>query len=127
MPINLQPYNYWILYAACIALLVCFIILGMKAVHLLKTVNTLKPTMDNMQKNATLAQIKAEAMQEKKAEEAEKNKKLKFLIPFLLAIKHSYDTSDKSLSHTKRIGNAAKAASTQMQQKQVFDYFKHMM
>ena len=66
MSINLEPYNYWILYGALVLLLICLIIAGVKAVKLLKAVKTYQPVIDHMQTNTKLAQIKVEAMQEKK-------------------------------------------------------------
>lgn len=66
MKLYLEPYNHYVLYAALILLLLFLIILGVKAGKLLKTVQTIKPSADSIQKNVTLAKIKMEAMQDKK-------------------------------------------------------------
>ena len=94
MGISFAPYNFWILYGACVLLLICLIIAGIKASRLLKAIKVYGPAFANIQKNLTLAQIKTEAMQEKKQEDDAKNKKWKILLPFLLAIKHTYDADD---------------------------------
>ncbi len=124
MSINLEPYNYWILYGALVLLLICLIIAGVKAVKLLKAVKTYQPVIDHMQTNTKLAQIKVEAMQEKKKEDAAKNKTLKLLLPILLAIKHTYD-NDASLNGAKGYAKAAsQVVKKRTDERKLFAQFK---
>jgi hypothetical protein len=63
-------------------------------------------------------------MQEKKQEEDAKNKKWKILLPFLLAIKHTYD-NDASLKGVKGMAKAAKqTAERNNEQRRIFAQFK---
>ena len=124
MGINLEPYNYWILYGALVLLLICLIIAGVKALKLLKAVKTYQPVIDHMQTNTKLAQIKVEAMQEKKKEDAAKNKTLKLLIPILLAIKHTYD-NDADLNGARGYAKAAsQVVKKRTDERKLFAQFK---
>ncbi|MCH3962600.1 MAG: hypothetical protein LKF53_01585 [Solobacterium sp.] len=124
MGISFAPYNFWILYGACAILLICLIILGIKAGKMMKAIRTYQPAFKHIQKNIQLAQIKAEAMQEKKQEDDAKNKKWKILLPFLLAIKHTYD-NDASLKGMKGMAKAAKqTAERNNEQRRIFAQFK---
>lgn len=116
MQLNLYPYNFYILYGALVLLLVFLIILAVKGVHLLKAISKETPTLQNMQKNVQLTQIKIEAMQEKKAEDDKKNRWLKPLIPFLLAAYHIY-RQDNELHGLKGMGGAARQVLLERAQK----------
>lgn len=123
MGLYLEPYNYDILYGALVLLLLFLIVLACKAMKLLKTVKTVKPTADSIQKNVTLAKIKVEAMQEKKKENAEKDKKYRILIPILLAIKHTYD-NDENLNGVKGMAKATnQVLQKRTEQKKIFESF----
>lgn len=121
MGLNLEPYNYWILYAALALFLICVIIAGIKAGGLLKAIRSQKPAADSIQKNVELAKIKVEAMKEKKSEDAEKNKKYRLLIPILLAIKHTYD-NDENLNGVKGMAKATnQVLQKRTEQKKLFE------
>jgi len=123
MGLNLEPYNYWILYASLILLLLFLIITAVKAAKFAKTVKAVKPTADHIQLNGKLAKIKIDAMQEKKKEDAEKNKKYQLLIPILLAIKHTYD-ADENLNGAKGMAKAAqRVVKNRNDQKKLFEQF----
>lgn len=123
MKLYLEPYNHYVLYAALILLLLFLIILGVKAGKLLKTVQTIKPSADSIQKNVTLAKIKMEAMQDKKKEDSVKNKRYRILIPILLAIKHTYDNDD-NLNGIKGMTKAAnQVLKKRTEQKKMFESF----
>jgi hypothetical protein len=94
---NLYPYNYWILYAA-IAVLVIYTILSLvKIAGMAKEMLAfLKPRTDKLQRELTLMQIKTEAMAEKKAEDAKKNKWIKLAMPILLAIYSTYRKDEEA-------------------------------
>lgn len=121
MGLNLEPYNYWILYAALALFLICVIIAGIKAGGLLKAIRSQKTAADSIQKNVELAKIKVEAMKEKKSEDAEKNKKYRLLIPILLAIKHTYD-NDENLNGVKGMAKATnQVLQKRTEQKKLFE------
>ena len=90
MPITLSPYNHYIFIASIALVIVFLVLLALKAVDLLKAVKEKQPVLDNIQRNVTLMQIKTEAMNEKKAEDAAKNKYFKIALPILLAIYQTY-------------------------------------
>lgn len=113
MKINLEPYNYYILYAAIILLLICICYTCMKALSLLKEIKKEQVHFDSIQTNITLSKIKAEAIQEKKAETHKNDKYFKVLLPILLAIYTTY-RNDEEL---KGIKGYQKAASKVMDQK----------
>lgn len=96
MGLNLYPYNYYILWAAVIALVIMLVLTMVHAVHLLKAVQEKKPVLDNIQKNVQLAKIKTEAMKEKKEEDKKKDRWLKVALPFVLAIYEAYKQDDES-------------------------------
>lgn len=124
MDIVLEPYSDWILYAACVLLLIFLVIAGVKAVKLLKAVNHLKPSFEHIDTNVKLAKIKAEAVKEKKQEDAAKNKKWTFLLPILAAIKHTYDNDD-DLNGAKGLAKAAREVVQQKsEQRRLFAQFK---
>lgn len=123
MNLNFMPYNYWILYAAIVLFLLFCVITAAKALHLLHAVKAEKPQADSIQRNITLAKIKVDAMQEKKTEDTEKNKRLSLLIPILLAIKHTYDNDDQ-LNGAKGMATAAtRVVRSRNEQKKMFDQF----
>ena len=95
MQFSLKPYNYYILYAS-IALLGLFLILtALKALKALKEIKAATdPYTASLNKNLKLMSIKTEAMAEKKAEDAKKNKYIKIAIPILLAIQKVYQSND---------------------------------
>lgn len=95
MKINLEPYNYYILYIAIILLIICLVITCMKALSLIKEINTKKPAFENINHDVQLAKIKTEAMKEKKEESHKNDKYLKVLLPILLAIYTTYRDDDE--------------------------------
>lgn len=91
----LEPYNYYVLYASLILLILFLIYTVVRAAHLLKTVSSMKTSLKPVHDNVTLAKIKMEAMQEKKAEDSKKNKAASVLIPFLLLAYRLYKEDDE--------------------------------
>ena len=105
---NIYPYNYWILYAAITALVITIIVSLVKIAGMAKEMMAfLKPKVDKLQREATLAQIKMNAMAEKKAEDEKKNKYLKLALPILLAI-YSIYRKDETASGPQGYIKAAK-------------------
>lgn len=94
---NLYPYNYWILYAAIAVLVIYTIVCLLKIAGMAKDMLAfLKPRTDKLQRELTLMKIKTEAMAEKKAEDAKKNKWLKLAMPILLAIYSTYRKDEEA-------------------------------
>ncbi len=91
---SLEPFNYWILWIACIILAIVIIYTGAKAAGLLKNVNVLKEKTETIQKQVKLASIKAEVLKENKAEKEKKNKPMKIIMPVLLAAWQIYKADD---------------------------------
>lgn len=87
---NIYPYNVYILYAACAALLITLISAVPVVLKLKKTVDEKMPVINHMQEQIELASIKASAVQEKKAEDRKKNRIYKIALPVLLAVYESY-------------------------------------
>lgn len=92
---TIEPYNYYVLYASLILLVLFLIYTAVKAGHLLKTVSGMKASVKPVNDNITLAKIKLEAMQEKKAEDSKKNKAASVVIPFLLLAYRLYKDDDE--------------------------------
>ena len=107
MKMNLYPWNYYILYASILLLVIFIVLTAMKALGLLKEVQNLQKGTEPMQRSLTLMQIKMEAMNEKKAEQKQKNKILMAAIPVLLAVQKAY-SSDDSLEGVKGYAGALK-------------------
>jgi len=125
MGLNLEPYNYWILYASLVLLLLFLIVTVFKVLKLAKELKTIKPTVDHIDLNGKLSKIKIDALQEKKKEDAEKNKIYQILLPILLAIKHAYDT-DNNLNGTNGMIKAAqRVIKNRNDQKKLFKQFMH--
>lgn len=125
MGLNLEPYNYWILYASLVLLLLFLIITAFKVLKFTKELKTIKPTADHINLNSKLSKIKVDALQEKKKEDAKKNKVYQILLPILLAIKHTYDT-DNNLNGTKGMVKAAqRVVKNRNDQKKLFEQFMH--
>lgn len=121
MYLNLAPYNTYILYAALVLLLIFLIVTGVKAGKLLKAVKAVQPQAESIKTNVQLAKIKVDVMQEKKKEDAAKNKKYSILIPILLAIKHTYD-ADENLNGPKGMAKAAnQVIRKRSEQKKLFE------
>lgn len=91
----IEPYNYYVLYASLILLIIFLVYTIVKAGHLLKTVSAMKASVKPVNDNITLAKIKLEAMQEKKAEDRKKNKAASVVIPFLLLAYRLYKDDDE--------------------------------
>ena len=84
---DIYPYNYWILYAAIAALILTIIISLVQIARMAKEMmNFLQPRTAKLERNMKLMQIKMEAMNEKKAENAKKNKYIALALPVLLAV-----------------------------------------
>jgi len=103
---NIAPYNYWVLYAAIAAVVVSLLILVKKALEIPKAIKAFDPYTTRMQRNLQLMQIKTDAMNEKKQEDAKKNKLLKLALPILLAIYEIYKKDD-SMKGVKGFKDAA--------------------
>ncbi|MDO4520553.1 MAG: hypothetical protein Q4D59_08715 [Erysipelotrichaceae bacterium] len=94
---NIYPYNYWILYAAIAVLVITLIVSLVKIAGMAKEmIAFITPRTEMLQRKATLTQIKLDAMAEKKAEDAKKNKVLKMVMPILLAIYSIYRKDDEA-------------------------------
>ncbi len=105
---NITPYNYWVLYAAIAAVVVSLLILAKKALAIPKAIKEFDPYTSRMQRNLQVMQIKTTAMNEKKQEDAKKNKLLKMALPVLLAIYEIYKKDD-SMKGVKGFKDAALA------------------
>jgi hypothetical protein len=117
---NIYPYNYWILYAAIAALIITIIVSAVQILKLLKSMaDFLKPRMDHLQTNVKLATIKMEAMDEKKKEDAKKNKLILAALPILLAVYQAYKKDDEAVG-AKGVVKAAKTVITNRQEEQKF-------
>lgn len=94
---NIYPYNYYILYAAIAALILTIIISLVQIAKMAKTMmNELQPKTEKLQRNLTLMQIKMDVMNEKKAENAKKNKYIMLALPILLAVYQQYKKDDEA-------------------------------
>lgn len=94
---NIYPYNYWILYAAIAVLVITLIVSLVKIAGMAKEmIAFITPRTEMLQRKAALTQIKLDAMAEKKAEDAKKNKVLKMVLPILLAIYSIYRKDDEA-------------------------------
>lgn len=122
MKINLNPYNYYILYLAILLLVICICITCMKAFSLLKEVKKKKTDFDTIQNHVQLAKIKVEAMQEKKAETHKNDKYLKVLLPILLAVYTTYK-NDEELEGMKGYRKAAGRVMDKKMRKQYMQDF----
>ena len=125
MGLNLEPYNYWILYASLVLLLLFLIITAFKVLKFTKELKTIKPTADHINLNSKLSKIKVDALQEKKKEDAKKNKVYQILLPILLAIKHTYDTDNNLNGTSGMIKAAQRVIKNRNDQKKLFKQFMH--
>ncbi|MCR4951233.1 MAG: hypothetical protein K6A40_07915 [Solobacterium sp.] len=107
MKMNLYPWNYYILYASILLLVIFIVLTGLKALALLKEVQNVQNATEPMQRSLALMQIKMDAMNEKKAEQRQKNKILMAAIPVLLAMQKVY-SSDDTLEGVKGYAGALK-------------------
>lgn len=108
---DIYPYNYWILYAAIAALILTIIISLVQIARKAKEMmNFLQPRTAKLERNMKLMQIKMEAMNEKKAENAKKNKYIALALPVLLAVYQQYSKDDEA----KGIDGVIKSARTVM-------------
>ena len=87
---NLYPWNYILLYASCVCLIIALVILFRSLLALKKTADTMQPALTSMQSNLELINIKTSAVQEKKAEDAKKNRVWMIAMPILLAVYDKY-------------------------------------
>lgn len=94
---DIYPYNYWILYAAIAALILTIIISLVQISKMAKEMmNFLQPKTAKLERNMKLMQIKMEALNEKKAENAKKNKYITLALPILLAVYQQYSKDDEA-------------------------------
>ena len=108
---DIYPYNYWILYAAIAALILTIIISLVQIARMAKEMmNFLQPKTAKLERNMKLMQIKMEVMNEKKAENAKKNKYIALALPILLAVYQQYSKDDEA----KGIDGVIKSARTVM-------------
>ena len=108
---DIYPYNYWILYAAIAALILTIIISLVQIARMAKEMmNFLQPKTAKLERDMKLMQIKMEAMNEKKAENAKKNKYIALALPVLLAVYQQYSKDDEA----KGIDGVIKSARTVM-------------
>ena len=108
---NIYPYNYWILYAAIAALILTIIISLVQIARMAKEMmNFLQPRTAKLERDMKLMQIKMEVMNEKKAENAKKNKYIALALPILLAVYQQYSKDDEA----KGIDGVIKSARTVM-------------
>ncbi len=108
---DIYPYNYWILYAAIAALILTIIISLVQIARMAKEMmNFLQPRTAKLERNMKLMQIKMEVMNEKKAENAKKNKYIALALPILLAVYQQYSKDDEA----KGIDGVIKSARTVM-------------
>lgn len=120
----LEPYNYYVLYAALILLIIFLIYTAIKASHLLKTVNGMKESLKPVNNQVTMAKIKVDAMQEKKAEDKKKDKIAAVVIPFLLYAYQLYKKDD-DLHGLKGYGKAmTKAAANRKEEQRIIQKIK---
>ena len=120
----LEPYNFYVLYAALILLVIFLIYTALRAGKLLKTVNHMKESVKPVSDQVTLAKIKVEAMQETKAENRKKDKIASVVIPFLLYAYQVYKKDD-SLHGIRGYNKAmAKAASDRREEKKLIRKIK---
>jgi len=104
---SLYPWNYYILYAAIGLTVLVLIVLLSHVITLLKGIKAMNPTINDIQLQSQLMNIKTTAMQEKKEEDAKKNKWMKLLIPIVLAIIGIY-MKDPDLHGVSGIKEASK-------------------
>ena len=108
---DIYPYNYWILYAAIAALILTIIISLVQIARMAKEMmNFLQPKTAKLERDMKLMQIKMEVMNEKKAENAKKNKYIALALPILLAVYQQYSKDDEA----KGIDGVIKSARTVM-------------
>lgn len=117
MKLNLYPYNMWILYAA-IALTVLFLVLLIgKALKTVRTLNGMKPQLDEMQNHLKMMEIKTSVVDETSKTSKERLKPLLTALPILFAINSIYKKDD-SLEGVKGYGSAARTYVTNQQAEQ---------
>lgn len=104
--LNLYPYNYYVLYAALVLLLLFLILTAVKLLSTVKSLNEMKPGIEHLQKNLQMMQIKTDVIKEKQAADAKRNALILKALPILLAVQAVYKSSD-SYSGLKGYVNAA--------------------
>lgn len=120
----LEPYNYYVLYASLILLIIFLIVTAVKAAGLMKSVSRMKETMKPVNDQITLVKIKKEAMEETKAENKKKNRIASVVIPFLLYAYQLYKKDDE-LHGLKGYRKAmSKAAASRKEEKRIIQKVK---
>ena len=90
MPISLSPYNHYIFIVAIFVVVAFLVRLVMSLMGMVRAIAEKKPVLDDIQRYATLAQVKTQAYAEKKAEDDAKNKYVKLALPIVIAIYEIY-------------------------------------
>lgn len=107
MNIILYPYNYYILLASCVLVVITLVIL---LVHFNKLAHTLEKqenTLTNINASLKDIQFKTDALNTKKKESHKNDKTFKLLLPILLAVYSTY-RDDTELKGFKGYRKAAK-------------------
>ena len=85
---SLYPYNYWILYAAIVLLILTVISSAVKAMKQLKSAMEIKSTLDKIEISSKKMSIKQEVIAEKAYENATRNKLMLAAIPVFLTLRN---------------------------------------
>ena len=91
---NLTPYNHYIFIGTLILTLFCFILLGIKALNLVNSIQELTPNIEKITKDIEITGAKIKLL------EKDDNKKslspyVKAALPIILAIRKAYKKDDK--------------------------------
>lgn len=86
--LSLYPYNYWILYAAIVLLVLTVISSAIKAMKQLKSAMEIKATLDKIDTTSKMMSIKQEVIAEKTYENATRNKLILASIPVFLTMRN---------------------------------------
>lgn len=106
MNINLYPYNYYILCACLVCVILTLCVVLMHFSKLAKSLMHEEQSFNNIKNLITASKDKTNALQAKKKEDKKNNKYYKILAPILLAIYNTY-RNDEELKGAKGYRKAA--------------------
>ena len=91
---NFSPYNYWILYAAIVLLIIFLIITLMRALSLLKTIQAKQPELNAIQEHINSANQKVDSINRKIEQTKKKISPIVKALPILWAIQKIYEKTE---------------------------------
>ena len=126
MNISLYPYNYYILLASCVLVIISLVILLLHFNTLAHTLEKQEKTIQNINSSLKDVQFKTNALNAKKKESHKNDKTLKLLLPILLAIYSTY-RNDSELKGIKGYRKAASRVIKKNMNNNPLGFFKQFM